>query len=160
MSPQAVAGMTSDMKAGRKANNQNRLRANIAAAFDVSDMREAITKTPLPVKRIPTQKSLVPALSTIQRKIVTGRSSINIACEEDLLPGTGPNSFVGTVVQAHSSPQPNGFSWKLSPCRIHHDHASSALPLTENADSAPHPPRSATRVTGLRKAASLRPRGR
>jgi hypothetical protein len=58
MSPQAVAGMTSDMRAGRKANNQRGLgkRVGTTAAFDVFDMCEVITKTPSPVKRITIRK--------------------------------------------------------------------------------------------------------
>jgi hypothetical protein len=58
MSPQAVAGMTSDIKAGNRADKQNGLRkcANTAAAFDVPNMCEAMIKTPSPVKQIPIKK--------------------------------------------------------------------------------------------------------
>ena len=56
MSPQAFAGMKSDINAGSRANNQNGLRkcANATAVLDVSDMCEVITKTGSPVK--PTKK--------------------------------------------------------------------------------------------------------
>jgi hypothetical protein len=56
MSPQAVAGMTSDMAAGKRASNQSGLRECIAAAFNLSDMREVMITTPSPVKRIPIKK--------------------------------------------------------------------------------------------------------
>ena len=58
--------MTSDIKAGRRASSRDTLRANTVAAFDLSHMSEAITKTPSPVKRILIYKSLAPVLSTIQ----------------------------------------------------------------------------------------------
>jgi hypothetical protein len=58
--------MASDIKAGNRADNQNGLRDNPGAAFDLSDMCEATTKTPSLVKRLPTEKSLVPVLSAIQ----------------------------------------------------------------------------------------------
>jgi hypothetical protein len=52
MSPQAFAEMTSNIRAGRKANNQSKLRESIGAAFDVADMCEVMITTTSPVKRI------------------------------------------------------------------------------------------------------------
>ncbi len=56
MSPQAVAGMTSDIMAGNTASNQSRLRGSPIAAVVLPDLWEAITTMPSLVTQIPTKK--------------------------------------------------------------------------------------------------------
>ena len=49
--------MISDIKAGKKADNQNGLRESSTAAFDLADMCEAMTTIPSLAKQVPIKKS-------------------------------------------------------------------------------------------------------